>query len=111
MTGTFGAELRDVRESAGFSLGAVEAMSGGKWTSAAVGSWERNERRPPLDRADEYLRDVYGLRVAFVTAVLTEDHLALASRLAGAGMTTAEIDAALAVVLVLRERATLRSVA
>jgi transcriptional regulator with XRE-family HTH domain len=41
---TVGARLRDVRTQKGLSLQQVEAQSGGRWKTAAVGSYERADR-------------------------------------------------------------------
>jgi len=39
-----GARLRDIRTQSGLSLQQVEARSGGRWKTAAVGSYERADR-------------------------------------------------------------------
>lgn len=59
----FGDQLRDLRQEAGYSLGGVQARTG--FTAVSVGSYERCDRRPTVERADELL-DFYGWQLCVV---------------------------------------------
>jgi transcriptional regulator with XRE-family HTH domain len=103
------AELRALREKRGWSLEWAAIKTG--FGSMRIGAYERGDRRVSLSGADT-VAAAYGRRLALVPTDLTVEHLALASRLAEERLTEAELDAALAIVRVLREQQpALRSVA
>lgn len=60
-----GVELRRLREARGWSLDAVAAHTNGRFSSVAVGSYERGDRRPSTVRVRELLA-VYGCTLAVV---------------------------------------------
>lgn len=59
----FGNILRDLRRKAGYSLDGVEARAG--FRSVVVGSYERSDRRPTVERAEQLL-GFYGMQLAVV---------------------------------------------
>lgn len=111
----FGQRFRALRRAKGLSLGRVEAATEGRWGSAVVGSYERDERHASLERADAYLREVFDHRVEFVPATLSDEHIQIACWLAAQDVTLPELETALAVVRTARKHSVgasaLRSVA
>lgn len=53
------AVLRELRETRGWTLADVERHTGGRWKAVVVGSYERGDRRPTVEAADELLA-LYG---------------------------------------------------
>lgn len=95
------AELRTLREKRGWSLEQAAIKTG--FGSMRIGGYERGDRRMSLAATDE-VAAAYGRRLALVPMDLSLEHLALACRLAERDVTDAELDAAFAIVLVLREQ-------
>jgi len=46
---TIGEELRAIRRQHGLSLAAIETKSQGRFKAVVVGSWERDDRHPPVE--------------------------------------------------------------
>jgi len=66
-----GPTLRELRQSMGLSLAQFEAKFG---VSAVVfGSYERGDRRPSLEKADEILRTAFGKKLVVVDCDPSEE--------------------------------------
>lgn len=62
-----GRRLRAIRRQQGLSLDDVEARSGGKWSSSAIGAYERGYRTLTVERLRS-LADFYGVPISVLLA-------------------------------------------
>jgi len=58
-----GSRMRQARQARGWSLVAVERLSGGRWMAVRIGSWERGDRGISVPVLCEYA-DFLGVPVA-----------------------------------------------
>jgi transcriptional regulator with XRE-family HTH domain len=53
---TFRARLRAARLARGLSLQGIEVKSGGAWKAVVIGSYERGDRMPSMERLTAYAK-------------------------------------------------------